>query len=120
MLGQPLIEHGSFPCGPAGDRLGLHVPRLPTPFEPALYGGHRHREGLSDLLPGRAGIDGREHPQPQILRIRFHARRLPHHGSILTGVAVRSSYGLSPILIGLSDAFPHTWRIILRLVTDLE
>src|SRR5215211_5147434 len=33
---------------------------------------------LRDLLPGCTGVDGREHPQSQILRIWFHARRLTH------------------------------------------
>ena len=31
-----------------------------------------------------------------------------------------SSHSPSPTPISLSDAFPHAWRIILRLVTDLE
>jgi hypothetical protein len=33
---------------------------------------------------------------------------------------LRSSYSPSPVPMSLSDAFPHTERIILRLVTDIE
>src|SRR5215212_8561666 len=78
MVGQPLFEQSALPGGPARDRSWLHISGLPTPLQPALYGRYRHREGLRYLLPGCAGVDGREHPQSQILRIWFHAQRLTH------------------------------------------
>src|SRR5215204_5974805 len=101
-MGQPLFEHLTLPWGPARDRSWLHISGLSTPLEPAFYGGHRHREGLCNLLPGCTAIDGREHPQSQILRIWFHFQRLTH-GSILTGTAVRWQGGWSvrpfPVLL---------------------
>src|SRR3712207_1501129 len=39
VLWQPALEHRPFPGGSAGDRLGLHIPGLPAPLEPTLYGG---------------------------------------------------------------------------------
>src|SRR5215210_4489913 len=85
---QPALEHHPFPGRSAGDRPWLHISSLPTSLQPALYGGHRNREGLCDLLPRCSGVDGGEHSQSQVFRIRLHAWRLTH-GSILTGVAVR-------------------------------
>src|SRR5215212_6196696 len=58
VLWQPASEHRPLPGGSAGARLGLYIPGLPTSLHPALYGGHRHREGLCDLLPGHCALDG--------------------------------------------------------------
>src|SRR3712207_7725947 len=37
-----------------------------------------HREGVCHLFPWRPAIDSGEHPNPQVLRVRFHDRRLAH------------------------------------------
>jgi hypothetical protein len=35
-------------------------------------------EGLGDLLAGHPAVDGGEHPEPEVLRVRFHAPSLPY------------------------------------------
>src|SRR3954447_24703691 len=64
---------------------------LAAALEPALDGGHRNREDPRDLLPGHPAVDRREHPDPQVLRVGFHVRRLAG-GSILMHTAVGSMF----------------------------
>src|SRR5829696_10280316 len=84
---QPLLEDGALERRPPGYGLRLHVPGLAAALEPALDGRHRYGEGPGDLLPGCSVVDGGEHAQPEILRVRLHARRLAR-GSTLTLTAV--------------------------------
>jgi len=72
MGGQPPFEQGPLHRGPARDGLGIDVASLSAALEPALDGRYRHREGTRHLFPWRPAIHGGEHPEPEILRVRFH------------------------------------------------
>src|SRR3954465_7207486 len=84
---EPPLKRHALHGGPAWDRLRFDMAGLAAALEPALDGGHRNREDPRDLLPGHPAVDRREHPDPQVLRVGFHVRRLAG-GSILMHTAV--------------------------------
>ncbi len=73
---QPPFERRPLHAWSAGDGDGLDPAGLAAPLQLALDGRHRHGEGLRHLLPALAAVDRGEHPDPEVLRVRFHARRL--------------------------------------------
>src|SRR5215212_4804066 len=60
-----------------GRRFGIDGARLAPQPEVAPYGGLRDAEDARNLLAGHPAVDGGEHPEPEVLRVGFHARSLP-------------------------------------------
>lgn len=73
LVRQPLLEQRSLSGRRTGPGARLHVPALPAPLEPTLDRRQRYSEDSCHLFAGHPAIDGVQHLEPEILRVRFHA-----------------------------------------------
>src|SRR5215203_5564456 len=69
---QRLLQRPALARGRAGRRLGIDAARLSAQPQPAPHGRLRDAEGLGHLPTRHPAVDGGEHPDPEVLRIRFH------------------------------------------------
>src|SRR5829696_10272722 len=74
--GSHSLSIAPFLGGLPGIALGWTSPVSRRLFSQRFMVGIDTRESPCDVLPGRSGIYGVQYPQSEILRIRFHARRL--------------------------------------------
>ena len=88
---QPPLQCLSLARRGSRDRLGLDLAGLPAQPKVTPYGRLGDAEDLRDFLPWHAAIDGGQHLQSQIPRIRFHAESLASR-STPTQAAVMPSF----------------------------
>jgi hypothetical protein len=89
--GQRLLQRPALASRGAARRLRIDAPGLAPQPEVAPHAGFGDAEGPRDLLAWHPAVDGGEHPEPEVLRVWFHAPSFTHRSTDMhTAVRARS------------------------------